>query len=92
MICFSAALISYMDRTLRPVIAKVRVRFLSKKPEFFVSFRFFFNRLDRSFSYEDHVHFHTISFNNYFSLIDKNKLSPSYKNSLLPSIKRNYEF
>ena len=46
MACFPVSFISLMDRALRPVIAKARVRFQVKSKFFF---RFFFNRLLRLF-------------------------------------------
>lgn len=47
-------LITLLDRALRSVIAKIRVRFLVK-PEFF---SFFFNRLGCLLNCEGHFHFH----------------------------------
>lgn len=49
-----ACLISLMDRASRPVITKIRVRFLVK-PE---CFQFFFNRLGCLLNCEGHFHFH----------------------------------
>ena len=59
MACSPVGLIRSVDRALRLVIAKVRVRFLIK-PGFFRVF--FFNRLGCSFYCEDHDHFHNIIF------------------------------
>ena len=47
---------SSIDRALRLVIAKFRVRF-PVKPDY-SSVQFFFNRLSCSFNFKDHVHFH----------------------------------
>ena len=64
MACSPVGLISSVDRALRLVIAKVRVRFLIKPGVF----RFFFNRLGCSFYCEDHDHVH----NNIFVVFVRN--------------------
>ena len=59
MACSPVGLISSVDRALRLVIPKVRVRFLMKA---WILLGVFFNRLGCSFYCEDHDHFHDIIF------------------------------
>ena len=59
MACFPVSFISLMDRALRPVIAKARVRFQVKSKFFSGSFSTAY--LGCLFDCEDHFHFHGIS-------------------------------